>query len=439
MGRVRPCLLTSSPLGRLATAAILAALAWSARAGAIEDFAKLNDEARAARAAGDIVARERCIERIRGFLNDAPNAVRVAAQVYAEAGDRERMFAALDEFAELGQTDEGLIRGKSPSFARYATDPHYKALVARLTANAGLVLRSELAVEVPDAQLLAEDIDFDAKSQSFLITSVLADKIVRLGLDGKFTDFAHSPSRWPMLAIKLDARHHTVWATEVALNGFTAVPSEAWGRSALLAFDLDSGALRSRIEGPPHAALGDMVLARTGEPIVSDGDGGGVYRLVKNRLERLDAGDFISPQTPVLHPDGKHLIVPDYARGIGVIDLSEKEASARSAVWLGATQHYAMNGIDGMYLKGTTLIAIQNGTAPERVVSFALDPTLTRVLSQQIVERATPELGDPTHGVVVDGYLYYIANAGWDQLDDHGELKPGAALSPARIMRYRIG
>ena len=103
MGRVRPRLSTLGPLGRLATAAILAALALSARADAIEDFAKLNDEARAARAAGDIVARERCIERIRSFLNDAPNAVRVAAQVYAEAGDQERMFAALEKFAELGR------------------------------------------------------------------------------------------------------------------------------------------------------------------------------------------------------------------------------------------------------------------------------------------------------------------------------------------------
>jgi len=56
-----------------------------------------------------------------------------------------------------------------------------------------------------------------------------------------------------------------------------------------------------RIEGPAHSALGDMTLLANDEVIVSDGAGGGVYRLRTDTtndvgLERIDRGDFISPQ-----------------------------------------------------------------------------------------------------------------------------------------------
>jgi len=99
---------------------------------------------------------------------------------------------------------------------------------------------------------------------------------------------------------------------------------------------------------------------------------------------------------------------------------------------------HALSGIDGLYVFGNTLIATQNGTSPERVVRFTLDASNTQVLSEFIIERATPTLGDPTHGVVVGEYFYYIANSGWDSLDDHGVLKEGKTLSAPVIMRAKL-
>jgi hypothetical protein len=57
------------------------------------------------------------------------------------------------------------------------------------------------------------------------------------------------------------------------------------------------------------------------------------------------------------------------------------------------------------------LIAVQNGTSPERVVAFAVDPSLTRIESETIIERSTGTLGDPTHGVIIDKDFYYIATS----------------------------
>jgi len=66
-----------------------------------------------------------------------------------------------------------------------------------------------------------------------------------------------------------------------------------------------------------------------------------------------------------------------------------------------------------------------------------LDGSRSRVVSSEVIERATPTLGDPTHGVSVGDDFYYIANSGWSELDDHGDVKPGAKLTPAHIMRFK--
>ena len=50
----------------------------------------------------------------------------------------------------------------------------------------------------------------------------------------------------------------------------------------------------------------------------------------------------------------------------------------------------------------------------------------------------TASVGDPTHGVIVGSDFYYIANSGWDTLDEHGERKSDAKATPARIMRVQL-
>jgi hypothetical protein len=39
---------------------------------------------------------------------------------------------------------------------------------------------------------------------------------------------------------------------------------------------------------------------------------------------------------------------------------------------------------------------------------------------------------------VVDGYVYYIANSGWDKIDEQGNVKAGTSMSEALIMRAKL-
>lgn len=400
------------------------------------EFARLNHQAYAARQAGKQEVLLSLLLRIEELLNDSPASLSALAAAYASAGDSPHSLAALSRFADLGEADDDLLASKDQRFSLLGHSPEYKGILQRMTQNKTPVNRAAMALTLSDPGILAEDIDFDPQSKTFLITSVLEKKIIRVPMEGgPASDFAASPSHWPMLAIKVDTRRGFVWATEVALDGFAAAPRSDWGQSAVLCFKLKTGALIQRIEGPPHSALGDMALAPAGDPIISDGGDGKLYRVVQGRLNLINERDFISPQTTAVLPDGTHLLVPDYDRGIANLDLK-----SGTVAWLngrGPTA-VALTGIDGLYCSGGSLLLTQNGTAPERVVRLQLDSTFTRILSKQIIERATPTLGDPTHGVVVADSFFYIANSGWNNLDDHGNLKPGSKLTPARIMRFQL-
>ena len=371
---------------------------------------------------------------LKDFMNGAPDSVLQLMSAEAFAGNVDGALTEFKEYVRMGQANEDVLKLKQ--FDALRANPQFAPIHKEMTANLTSISRASKACSLGDSTLLPEDIDYDPETKRFYISSVLRKELLTSDMQGNTHLFAEAPDHWPMMALKIDREHRILWATEVALDGFTIVDQKDWGRSAILIYDLKSGKLLHRIEEPIHTALGDMTLTQDGDAILSDGDGGGIYRVRREtqQIERMDAGDFISPQTAAMLPAGKHIFVPDYARGIGILDLNTKQVT-----WIPMQGRYALNGIDGLYLDGHTLIATQNGTSPERVIKFKLNDSLTRILSETIIERATPTLGDPTHGVVVRDAFYYIANSGWDTLDEHGSRKPGATptapLEHAWIMR----
>src|SRR5262249_37997435 len=143
--------------------------------------------------------------------------------------------------------------------------------------------------------------------------------------------------------------------------------------------------------------------------------------------------------TPALI-SGKHeLLVPDYSRGIGIVSLASQDArrdrarSGQPVAWLKHPPELSLAGIDGLYLRGHTLVAVQNGTEPERILIMTLDEEYRGVTHWRVAVARLPGLGDPTHGIILGNEFLVVVNSGWDRMNDDGKFDSGKPASPAQI------
>ena len=357
-------------------------------------------------------------------------ALRNLAAAEAQVGDLPAAAAWLREYAAMGMT----LDLQTPAFAPLrGTAPD----IPRLARNAEPVSQSDRVFGIPDTALLPEDIAFDPGTKRFLLTSVRQRKVVSCHRAGKCEDVIKSSNNLPldaMLAIHVDARRHLLWTTTAGMNAAAGSRPEEDGRSSLLKFDLPTFRLIKRYsleDGRKHA-LGDMVLASNGDAYVSDGLSGDIFAVSTQRDELVllvPTGTFKSPQTPVLSADEKFLYVPDYAAGLAILRLADKHVD-----WVTSAVPVALDGIDGMYRVGNRLIAVQNGTSPERIVSFHLRRP-DQIDGFEVLEANWPGLGDPTHGVLIGSEFYFISNSGWDHLDDKGVFTPA---EPAAVRKMKL-
>ena len=273
----------------------------------------------------------------------------------------------------------GAVSSLRAAHARAARDVGAPSLVARL----------------PDADMISEDIAYDAERGRFLVSSVHHGGIYAIA-HGRTTTFVRpgADSTWGMFALGVDrAPRCTLGDDGRILLQLPAYSPADSGRSALMRYDLRTGALRGRYVAPDTGAhvLGDLVLGSSGAVYVSDGLGGGIYAIApgQDSLRVLvPRGTFRSPQTPALSSDGATLFVPDYAIGIAAVDIASGRIS-----WVTHPDSLALTGIDGMYRVGTDLIVVQNGLEPNRILRLTLDRSMRRVVRATAVARGAATRG----------------------------------------------
>jgi hypothetical protein len=372
--------------------------------------------------------------------------------------------------ARLGHKDEALrwIEKYVATGLRFdpSRDEDLKALMAAGTGEkvAGLmkehglpVTNADFVCELPQADTMPEDISHlkiaNAKSVgSFYVSSIQHHTVYRVSLPktgSRQCTMEELPlppeaKRWPTLAVSADPKRNVLWVTASAMPGFSGFPKEDEGKAMLMEIDAKSGKLLRRFDpgttGP--AVLGDMCVTDQGTVYVTDSIGGGVYRLRGElqtaKLEKIADGLF-SPQTPVLGRDGKRLFVADYTMGIAVIDLPAADAAPNLSAklnYLAHPENIAVVGLDGLYPNGDSLIGIQNGTEPERILRFVMNAEQTEIKSGHVIHQIAQL--DPTHAVQVDGWFYAVTNVGWSKVDDNtGQLKPGEKFTPPVLLKFQ--
>ncbi|HEY2897436.1 MAG TPA: hypothetical protein VGJ12_09890 [Gemmatimonadaceae bacterium] len=390
----------------------------------------------AARQANDTVRYRAQLDAVYGIIGATPRVAARYASLAIDAHDSAGAARWMGALAAMGdELDTGLV-------SRYGALAGAGALRS-LRATHAFATRDEgapkLVTRLPDADMISEDLAYDPQGGRFLVSSVHHGGIYAIA-HGRTTTLVKpgADSTWGMFALGVDRTRGVLWATTAAFSATAGYSPSDSGRSALVKYDLSTGALRGRYVAPDTGShvLGDLVLGGSGAVYVSDGVGGGVYAIApgQDSLRVLAArGTFRSPQTPALSSDGTTLFVSDYAIGIAAVDIESGRFT-----WVTHSDSLALTGIDGMYRVGADLIVVQNGLEPNRIVRLALDRSMRRVVRATTIARGASSRS-LTHATVVGDWLYFLAKSGWERMADDGAMTAAAsAVDRPAIMRVPL-
>jgi len=280
--------------------------------------------------------------------------------------------------------------------------------------NQLIQFKQELVKEVQAGQtfftnsekdLHPESVAFDPSSGDYFLNSVRKGKIIRYATkSGTFTDFA--TDRWAVMGM----HQGSLWACEVATSEHVNFQTENEGKSALLRFDLKTGQLLNRYEISGGHWFGEVLISKSGQVYVSDSRQPIIYRLQDGQLVIFQdfTGRLYNLQGLAFSSDESLLYIADYKVGVHAIEMSDKTLTK-----LTHNEDVMTKGTDGLYFYKNNLIGIQNGVKPFRVTRWSLDKAGISILQQTYLDKARPELNEPTLGVIVGNSLVYIANSPW--------------------------
>ena len=423
---------------RLLLAIALILPATSAAQTALRLYAHHDSAAAAARRAGNWEAYGSEIPLLDSILNGHPNVRIVRARISAHLGDTAAAYASLRDFVAMGlkrriETDTDLVALRGT--------PSWNALLEKLSTNGASIGSFAAAFTMPDSDFVAEDITFDPIGKRWLVSGIRRSVILSVDAKGSQRIFVKGGDKgWGFLALAVDSAKNTLWATAEAIPLAIGFDLTLAGRAAVLRYDLTKGTLLQRYDlpGSERHGAGDIAVAENGDLFIAD-TGDGALLVIRNGsgIQTLvPKGELMSPQGPAIAADGKHIYLADYARGIARIDRSTGKIE-----WLKHSRNVALNGIDGLSAaNATTLIGVQNGTNPNRVIRISLDNSGTTVTKVESIAQNEESIKEPTHGVFVGRDYYFIANGGYGAFGDDGKLRAGErAIAPviARIVNLR--
>lgn len=418
-------------------AALLAASAPSTAQEVAESdvaaFQRLRAEGLAAANAGDLSAAEARLAEADGRIPNHPGLMLMRARVAAAAGRPEAALAQVRRYA-----DAGLVMNLAGdrALSALAGEPGFAALEAALEANRAPVGADRLTplAAVPGGGLV-ESVARDERRGRWLAAMVRDRTIVALDDAGGVSPFLQPDAEiGGVLGLAMDDPAGVLWAATAplppAMQGRSAdAPAPA---SALLKIDAASGRVLARYPAPAGRMPGDVTLAPDGTVYVAGGD---LFQLAPGgeALEiLLPAGAMRSPQGMAVVPHGDALIVADYSSGLWRVDRASG-AAAR----LEAPADASLIGIDGLISDGRFVYALQNGTAPQRVLKLTPNAGWRRIAAVEVLAANLPQLDEPTTGLLHDGDLVFVSRSQWTEFDGEGAPRT-ASPEPALISRLRL-
>jgi hypothetical protein len=364
------------------------------------------------------------------LARDFPDSTNVRLRLFnaqLEAGDGEAALASLAWLRERGHVFSERAQAQIPVLIGAA---HAEAARALLLPTAEVIAASTIFDEVQAEAGLIESVFVAPNGIEALATSVSRRSVYARGPGDAWDEIA-TPRAYALSGIVSPPDGRTGWIASGNTDGSPADPERFSGLIGLIG---EPSEFRL-IPAPPGVAVSDLAVGRDRTVYASDPVGGGVYRASPSAAELsalVGPGALRSPQGLAVSADGARLYVSDYRYGLAMIDLASGALTR-----LSSDVPAALDGVDGLWLHGRELIAVQNGTSPMRISAFALSEDGTRIIGHRILEQAHPDWTEPLGGSVAKGALYYVATGQWDRYDQ-GRLRDGMTAIPSVIRRLPL-
>jgi len=343
---------------------------------------------------------------------------------YAAKCDSATTLKLLQRVSEAkGGLDPAAYRG----FTYLSDTAEFKAIVASIRGRNKERVQSKPAFVIREPNLFPEGMAF-ARYSGRIYAGSVQRKIVWTDKTGELHDLvkAGEDNLAYVAGLHVDETRKELWAVSSVFGDTAELSGAIWG---LFKYDLSAGKRTATFVAPNKSSggLNDVaVVPSTGKAYVTNTPEGSVYRTKRESQELelfLPLGAVPGANGIAVSDDEKLLFVAgDF--GIYRVDLNTK-----SVAELSKASDVIDASIDGLYFYKQSLVGIQNGIHPGRVVRFYLDPTLTRITRSEILETYNPAFENPTTGSLDGDSLLFMANT---QLH---KWKPGKPLPRASGLR----
>lgn len=301
--------------------------------------------------------------------------------------------------------------------------------------------RSQPQVVSSDTAFFAEGLAADPRDGTLFVTSIHWRNVLVVAPDGR--------TRWllaerdadgvgAIFGAVFDAEGARLWLTAAPLAMMAARgPGDRELRAELLEVQVADGRiLRRWALGSGDGMPGEIARAGDGSILVSDGLRGQLYRLRSGAtsIETLRDAALRSPQGIAPTPDGAVAYVADWSRGLLRWDLRSD-----SIVSVPTADGRLLRGVDGLRWHAGSLIGVQNGASPNRVVRIHLDAAGRAIAGLDVVDAPAALEGEMTVAVLLGDELVYVASSGWPFWTEDGQRRTdGRALPPVVLRRLRL-
>lgn len=361
------------------------------------------------------------------------NLFRQAVDLTALCRDDEAL-AALERMAgSYGGLDPSTYR----AFVRLHSLSRFREIIARIRRDNPPIIASSVAYTFARPTLFPEGIAYDSVTGRVYAGSTTGRNIVwtdRTGAVHELTSTGQD-GLGSVLGLHIDARRHQLWAVSTGATG----AGSAHVVRGLFQFDLTTGKLIARYAIPDTTSensLNDVVVAQgTGIAYTTHTLGGTVYAATPGDTTLrplLPTSSIPQVNGIALTPDESALLV---AGGLGIVRV---DLQTKRVVPLSRGPGVVDVTMDGLYRYRRSLIGIQNGVHPGRVMRFDLDSTWTHITRGIVLESYNPLFDGPTTGAIVDDTFLFIANPQNRQRLAPGGITDSTSLKPIQILRLPL-